>query len=203
MDMKKAASVISYIFHPLIMPTLGLFLILNSGTYLSLLDPAAKRAILFVMAFGTFFFPLIMVPVLYYRNLVSSLQYATREERLIPQLIILVLYIITFIYFARLPLSRVIHAYVLSVTATLFLVLVLNLKFKICVHSAALGGLTGLIIALIFLYGTPMQGTLILSLLAGGITGSARLVMGANRSIEIYAGYLLGFGIVLITLLVY
>jgi len=203
MDMKKAASVISYIFHPLIMPTLGLFIILNSGTYLSLLDPAAKRAILFVMAFGTLFFPLIMVPVLYYRNLVSSLQYATREERLIPQLIILVLYIITFIYFARLPLNRVIHAYVLSVTATLFLVLVLNLKFKICIHSAALGGLTGLIIALIFLYGTPMQGTLILSLLAGGITGSARLVMGANRSIEIYAGYLLGFGIVLITLLVY
>lgn len=203
MDMKKAASVISYIFHPLIMPTLGLFLILNSGTYLSLMDPAAKRAILFVMALGTLFFPLIMVPVLYYRNLVSSLQYATREERLIPQLIILVLYIITFIYFARLPLKSGIHAYVLSVTATLFLVLVLNLKFKICIHSTALGGLTGLIIALIFLYGTPMQGTLILSLLAGGITGSARLAMGANRSIEIYAGYLLGFGIVLITLLVY
>ncbi len=203
MDMKKAVSVISYIFHPLIMPTLGLFLILNSGTYLSLLDPAAKRAILFVMALGTLFFPLIMVPVLYYRNLVSGLQYATREERLIPQLIILILYIITFIYFIRLPLNRVIHAYVLSVTATLFLVLVLNLKFKICIHSAALGGLTGLIIALIYLFGSPMQGTLILSLLAGGITGSARLAMGVNRSIEIYAGYLLGFGIVLITLLVY
>jgi len=203
MEMKKAAPVISYIFHPLIMPTLGLFLILNSGTYLSLLDPAAKRAILFVMALGTLIFPLIMVPVLYYRNLVSNLQYATREERLIPQLIILILYIITFIYFARLPLSRVIHAYVLSVTATLFLVFILNFKFKICIHTAALGGLTGLIIALIFLYGTPLQGILMLSLLAGGITGTARLAMEVHRSVEIYAGYLLGFGVVLVTLLVY
>jgi hypothetical protein len=203
MDMKKTASVISYIFHPIFMPTLGLLLILNSGTYLALLDPAAKRAILFVMALGTLIFPLIMVPVLYYRNLVSNLQHATREERLIPQLIILILYVITFVYFVRLPLNRVIHAYVLSVSATLFLLLILNIKFKICIHSAALGGLTGLIIALIFLFGTPIQGILILSLLAGGITGSARLAMGANRSIEIYAGYLLGFGVVLTTLLVY
>lgn len=201
--MKKAAPVISTIFHPLIMPTLGLLILLNSGTYLSLLDPAAKRAILFVMALGTLFFPLMMVPILYYRNLVTNLRVTTKEERLIPQLIILILYIITFIYFARLPLSRVIHAYVLSVAATLFLVLMINLRFKVCLHTAALGGLTGLIIALIFLYETPLQGILMFALLAGGLTGSARLAMGAQRSGEIYVGYIIGFGVVLITLLFY
>ena len=68
--MKKAAPVISYLFHPLIMPSLGLLIILNSGTYLSLLDPAAKRAIMFVMALGTLIFPLMILPVLQYRNLV-------------------------------------------------------------------------------------------------------------------------------------
>ena len=148
--MKKVAPIISYLFHPLIMPSLGLLLLLNSGTYLSLLDPAVKRAIIFVMALGTLVFPLMMLPILYYRNLVSSYKDATREERLVPQVIILVLYIITFIYFNRLPLSRVIHAYVLSGAVILFLVILLNLRYKICVHSAALGGLTGLIIALIF-----------------------------------------------------
>ena len=96
-----------------------------------------------------------------------------------------------------------IQAYVLSAAITLFLLLILNLKFKVCLHTAALGGLTGLIIARIFLYGTPMQGILMLTFLAGGITGSARLAMGKQRSGEIYAGYLLGFGVVLITLLVY
>ena len=86
--MRKLVPVISYLFHPLIMPTLGLLIILNSGTYLSLLDPAAKRAILFVLALGTLVFPLMMLPILYYRNLVSSYQDAGREERLIPQVII-------------------------------------------------------------------------------------------------------------------
>lgn len=201
--MKKVAPIISYLFHPLIMPSLGLLLLLNSGTYLSLLDPAAKRAIIFVMALGTLVLPLMMLPILYYRNLVSSYKDATREERLVPQVIILVLYIITFIYFNRLPLSRVIHAYVLSVVVVLLLVILLNLRYKICVQSAALGGLTGLIIALIFLYETPLQGFLMLSILAGGLSGSSRLAMGINRWWEVLTGYMLGFCVVLVTILIY
>lgn len=200
--MKKLAPIISYLFHPLLIPSLGLLLLLNSGTYLSLLDPEAKRAILLVMVLGTLVFPLMMLPILYYRNLVSSYNDASREERLIPQVIILVLYIITFVYFNRLPLSRVIHAYVLSTAVVLFLVILLNLKFHLCIHSAALGGLTGLIIALIFLYESPLQGMLILSLLAGGITGTSRLAMGTHWG-GVLAGYLLGFGVVLLCILVF
>ena len=201
--MKKIAPIVSYLFHPLLMPSLGLLLLLNSGTYLSLLDPAAKRAILFVMVLGTLVFPLIMLPILYYRNLVSNYNDATREEKMIPQIIILVLYIITFVYFNRLPLSRVIHAYVLSCAVVLLLIILLNLRFHLCIHSAALGGLTGLIIALIFLYESPLQGVLILSLLAGGITGSSRLALGTHRWGGVLTGYLLGFSVVLLTVLIF
>ncbi len=201
--MKITARLITILFHPLVMPTLGLLLIFNSGTYLSLLDPAAKRAVLFVMALGTLFFPLMMVPVLYYRNLITSLQDASKEERFLPYMIILILYIITFVYFVRLPLSRVIHGYVLSVTILLLLLVVVNIKFRICVHMAALGGIVGLIVGLILLYETPLQGYLVMTLLAGGLTGTARLILGVQRPIEIYTGFMMGFGVVLLTLLVY
>lgn len=201
--MKKAAPLISYLFHPLIMPSLGLLIILNSGSYLSLLDPAVKRAIVFVMALGTLVFPLMILPVLQYRSLVLKNQEAiSKGERLVPQIIILALYIITFVYFNKLPLSQVIHAYILSVTGTLFLVLMLNLKFKISMHTAALGGMAGLIIALIYLYETPLQGLLLLSLFAGGLTGSARMAQGDGWG-SILGGFLLGFGVVLFTILVY
>jgi len=201
--MKKAAQFISYLFHPLVMPSVGLLIILNSGTYLSLLDPAAKRAIMFVMALGTLIFPLIMLPVLQYRSLVmKNGQAATKGEQLVPQIIILILYIITFVYFKRLPLSQVIHAYVLSVTGTFFIVLVLNLRFRVSIHTAALGGLTGLIFALIFLYETPLQGLLMLTLFAGGITGSSRLVQGEHWG-GVLGGFLLGLAVVLLTILVY
>jgi hypothetical protein len=201
--MKKIAPVFSFLFHPLLMPTLGLLLLLNSGTYVSLLDPAAKRAILFVMALGTLIFPLLMMPILYYRNLVTSIQNSSRDERLITQVIILILYVITFVYFVRLPLSRVIHSYVLAMVLTLAVVLISGIWFRISLHTAAMGGLAGLIIALIFLYESPLQGVLILSLLAGGITATSRLALGVCRSAEIYVGYLVGFAVVLTTLLIY
>jgi hypothetical protein len=201
--MKSAARLVSYLFHPLLMPTLGLLLILNSGTYISLLDPAVKRAILFVMALGTLIFPLLLIPVLYYRNLIASLQDATREERLMPQMIILILYVITLVYFIRLPVSKLIQAYILSATILLFLVLLISLKFKICSHMTALGGITGLILSLILLFETPLQGVLMISFMAAGITGTARLSLGIQRPVEIYSGYLLGVAVVMITLLVY
>jgi len=201
--MKKVAPLISYLFHPLLMPSLGLFIIFNSGTYLALLDPVAKRAIMFVMALGTLVFPLMLLPVLQYRNLMmKDGQAATRGERLIPQIIILALYIVTFVYFKRLPLSQVIHAYVLSVTGTFFLLILLNLRFMISIHTTALGGLTGLIIALIYLYETPLQGLLMLSLLAGGLTGSSRLAQGDHLG-AIISGFFLGLAVVLFTILVY
>ncbi|MFH0757754.1 MAG: hypothetical protein V2B15_10745 [Bacteroidota bacterium] len=201
--MKSAARFLSFLFHPLLMPTLGLLLILNSGTYLSLLDPAAKKAIIFVMALGTIFFPIMMLPILYYRNLITSLKDASREEKLISYLVILVLYVITFAYLGRLPLSRFVHAYVLSMPVLLFIILLIGLKFNICAHMAALGGMAGLIVTLILYYETPLQWVLIFSLTASGLTGTARLISGVQRPLEIYSGFLLGFVVVLATLLLY
>ncbi len=185
------------------MPTLGLLIILNSGTYLSLLDPTAKQAVMFVMALGTIFFPLMMLPILYYRNLITSFQDATREGKVIPYLIVLILYVITFVYFVRLPLSRVIHSYVLSVTILLGIILLVGLKFNICAHMAALGGMVGLIVTLILLYETPLQAFLIFSLMAAGLTGTARIITAVQRPQEIYSGFVVGFVVVVLTLLVY
>lgn len=201
--MKTTARVITILFHPLLMPTIGLLLILNSGTYLSLLDPAAKKAVLFVMALGTLLFPLMMIPVLYYRNLITSLQDAQREERFLPYMIILILYVITYIYFVRLPLSHIIHAYVLSVAILLFVLMLITLKFRICAHTAALGGIVGLVFTLILKYETPLLGFMAMGILAAGLVGTARLFLGVQRSAEIYTGFLLGFAVVFMTLLIY
>ncbi len=201
--MKKVASAISLLFHPLLMPSLGLLLILNSGSYVSLLDPAAKRAILFVLALGTLVFPLMMLPIFFYRNLMLNQKGSIIEEKWVPRIIILILYVITCVYFLRLPLNRIIQGYVLSVTATLALLTLVSVKVQISMHTAGLGGMVGLVIALIILYGTPLEGYLLITLLAGGVVGTARLVEGVNRPGEVYSGFVLGFATVLATLLIY
>lgn len=190
-------------FHPLLMPTLGLLVLLNSGSYVSLLDPAAKRAILFVMALGTLVFPLMMLPIFFYRNLVLNQKGSMVEERWVPRIIILILYIITCVYFLRLPLNRIIQGYVLAVAATMALLTLISIRVQISMHTAALGGVAGLIIALIIFFGTQLEGFLLIALLAGGIVGTARLMEGAHRPVEIYGGFLLGFVSVLTVLLLY
>ena len=199
--MKKLAHLISYLFHPLIMPSLGLLIILNSGTYLALMDPAAKRAIVFVMALGTLIFPLMMLPVIQYRNLVlRNGEKGSRGEQMLTRIIILVLYIITFVYFRQLPVNKIIHSYVFSVVLTLFILVLLNLRLRVSMQLASLGGISGLIIALIYLFQTPLQGFLMLGFIAAGITGTLRMAMG-DRWGELAGGFLLGFTVVLTTVL--
>ena len=201
--MRTLSRILSQVFHPLLMPTLGLVVILHSGTYLSLLDPAAKKAILSVMAMGTLIFPLMLLPLLQYRRLISSLQDRSREGRIIMHAIMLILYVITFVYFVRLPLNRMIHAYVLSVTILLALILLSDLKFRICLHAAALGGLTGLILMLMLYYETALEAYLVIVLLMAGLSGSARINEGHQRPWEVYLGFLGGMAVVSLTLLLY
>ena len=49
---------------------------------------------------------------------------------------------------------------------------------------------------------TPLQGLLMLSLLAGGLTGSSRLAQGDHWG-AILSGFFLGLAVVLFTILVY
>jgi hypothetical protein len=125
------------------------------------------------------------------------------EEQWIPRIIILILYIITCIYFLRLPLNRIIQGYVLAVTATMALLMLISIKVQISMHTAGLGGVVGLIIALIIFYGTQLEGFLLVALLAGGLVGTARLLEGAHRPGEIYSGFIVGFASVLTVLLLY
>jgi len=92
---------------------------------------------------------------------------------------------------------------VLSVSILLSVLLLLSVKFRICGHTAAVGGITGLIFTLILQYETPLLGFLSASILVAGLVASARLILGVQRPLEVYAGFFLGFGVVLGTMLLY
>ena len=51
--------------------------------------------------------------------------------------------------------------------------LLLTTKFRICGHTAAAGGIAGLIFTLILQYETPLLGFLSMSILLAGLVGTA------------------------------
>lgn len=200
---KRAAQIFSILFHPLILPAIGMLIILNSGSYISLLPPDIKRVLLTITLLGTLIFPVTLLPVLYLRNMISNFQVLNREERNLPFMLILIIYVFMFIILIRLPLSSQLHAYALSIPVTVLLLVASNLKWKLSIHMVGMGGINGLIIALVLVFGVPLQGYFALSIIAAGMTGSARLFLGTHQPFEVYGGFVLGFISVLGVMLIY
>jgi hypothetical protein len=81
---------------------------------------------------------------------------------------------------------------VASILVLLGLLLV-SLKWKISNHMAALGGLTGVVLALSFRTGVYPEWALLTVILVSGLVGTALLIMGKNKLWHLEAGYALGF----------
>lgn len=186
------ARIISLLFHPLLMPSLGMLILFNSGTYLALIPPEAKRVILTITFLSTLVFPLSLLPILYFRKLISDLQIDKREERFLPFLLILILYILTFIFIFRLPLHNHIHSYALTFPVMVTVLMIANIRIKVSTHMFGIGGITGLILSLILIFAVPLQAYFVLAILAAGLTGTARKISGDYSSFELLGGFLLG-----------
>lgn len=190
---KKFAEVISFLFHPLLMPSVGMLILFNSGSYLALLSPEVKRAVLLIILMSTLVFPLTLLPVLYYRNMISDLQLKKKEDRNLPLLLVLILYILTFVFMKRIPLHEQIHAYALALPVMVLVLFLTNIKYRLSAHMLGIGGITGLIIALIILFGIPLQALFVLAILASGFIGTARKILTDHSPVELYGGFFLGF----------
>src|SRR5690554_3064102 len=176
----KLARIIAIIFHPVLIPTLSFFLLLNSGFYFTFLSWEAKRIILLVVLFSTAIMPLLVMSVLALHPK-FKLSFETGIQRALPLFISSVFFYMGYLLMNRLnayPVMKVIM--IASVLVTLGLLL-LSLRWKISSHMAAWGALTGLLLALSYRTGVYPMWILIGVILATGITGTARLILQRNK----------------------
>ena len=78
----KIARLISYILHPLLMPTYALLLLFNQNTYYVLVLPDKLKWALTGLIFGnTFILPTVIIWLMLQKGIISSLQIPERKER--------------------------------------------------------------------------------------------------------------------------
>jgi membrane-associated phospholipid phosphatase len=68
----------------------------------------------------------------------------------------------------------------------------INIFTKISMHTAAAGGMIGIIIVLMIISPVNMVTPLFAALVIAGIIGSARLVVGAHQKGDVWLGYIIG-----------
>lgn len=196
------AKIISYLFHPLLLPTFGLFLIFHLNDAGLWAPHPQTQLILFAITFSvTFILPVLTALFLYQARQINSLEMQTKEERRLPYLSAALFYSCESYLLMRLDVPALVQAFMLGATILVISTLIINFFWKISAHMVGIGGLCGMMIAISSRLQVDIHFTLIGLFLAAGVVAFSRLKLNAHNPAEIYAGFLLGVAVQLILFL--
>ncbi len=190
--MRHTPKVISYLFHPVLMPLIGLFIIFQLDIYSVDMPLQYKRFVYLAVVLCNILLPLSILPGLLYFKHMQNYFIDERRERLVPLFFAAICYYIGYYLVTKLAPVRVINLFLFASTVVVLMILFVSLFWKISIHMAGIGGLTGMIMALSFVYGIDMTIILSISLIVAGIIASSRLALNSHTIVQLSAGYLTG-----------
>jgi membrane-associated phospholipid phosphatase len=209
MLLKSIAYFFSIIFHPLLMVTYMLLMLLSVDPHLFGTNSVKGGMDNIMMIFAsTFFIPIISVLMMKALKLIPSLELKDAQDRIGPFIVTGVFYISTYYLIYRNPNMPVaFKACFLGAVIGLFLAFLITLFSKISLHAVGMGGLLGMVLITIqrpelfpFVWDAGIFGMFEVSLfkllsttiLVCGIVGTSRLILDAHEPKDLYGGYLVG-----------
>ncbi|MBU1014561.1 MAG: hypothetical protein KKG99_16300 [Bacteroidetes bacterium] len=189
----KIAKIISYLFHPLLMPTYAFLALFSIKAYFSLIIPIeGKIRILLLIFIVTFVFPVMVILFFRSTNVIKSLYQLSRYERKLPYVTTIAFYLMAYYLLKNVQISPIFHYFTFGATVLSMALFVINFFWKISAHMIAIGGISGMLLGLTFtgIVGNPYL--VVISVFIAGIIGFARLQLKANTHAQVYSGFILG-----------
>jgi len=189
--MKKFLQIVSGILHPLLLPSLGIVLLFQLGSFREL--PWNYKLYVESMVFlNTGVIPAIGIWLLKKSGHISDLDVSSRSERFFPYLISILATASACIMLFRSQMPWwVVKLFIGSVLATI-VALLITIKWKVSAHAMAFGCLLGsAFLVCIQLAVFPLIPFSALVLLAG-LQASSRLYLGKHTPGQVVVGLLLG-----------
>jgi membrane-associated phospholipid phosphatase len=217
--MKTTAQVISVLFHPLLMPTLifgVLFYIapsaipnldtMNGRAAVTLGEShfSIKDGLLMLLFMYTFVVPALCI--YYFKRLgwVQSLTLDTLTDRRLPYLASVAIYTLATVFcYLKLKQLPQIALILGSITLAIALVAFISLYWKISAHAVGIAGALGAFVGIFLRYGEyNLFYPIVLTIILAGAVLSARLYLNAHTPPQVLSGFVLGFGVSLLTVIV-
>lgn len=183
---------VSFIFHPLIIPLLGvIFYFSKSPKYVSIQIIQAKLISLSIL---TIALPILLYFLLKTLGKAKSIYLETTKERIFPLIVhcIVILLVLNRILTA----NQIIELYyffvgiLISTLACLFLAI---MKIKASIHMTSIAGLFMFFIALSIHFSININGTIVIMFVITGAIATSRLHLKAHSGIELVIGFFIGF----------
>ena len=206
--MKKCIpKLISFLFHPLLLPTYAVLLMFIFPAYLSNYQYEYKRIVLLVIFILTFVFPVLVIMVMINMKVISSLNMKGRKERAYPYAVASIIYIAAYYILINFSFTipSIVSNFILMSTVIIFIIMLINFKIKVSAHMAGIGGFVSFFYVFImkenmydFLFSFSnlnITGVYFLALiiLLAGIIASSRLSLKAHNICQISTGFVIGF----------
>tara|TARA_R110002072_G_scaffold166964_6_gene320354 strand:+ start:2043 stop:2645 length:603 start_codon:yes stop_codon:yes gene_type:complete len=196
---QQLAKVLSYLFHPVIYPVLGILIILNSVPYY-IHSQATLLALIFVFT-GTYIIPVLVSFLMLRLKIVASLEMKEAKDRRWPYLIGAISFYFTAAALNKIGLNNECYLFIQASAVVILLHFAMLRYWKPSAHLGSIGGFTGLLIALSLKYQIGLLPIIALSILAAGFLATARLSLKAHTTGELLFGYL--SGLIMVGLFVY
>jgi hypothetical protein len=192
----------SYLFHPILIPTYGLLLFYHISPEIYWGTSERFRiTLLWLNLTFTGVLPLINVLLLLKFKMVSSIHLPERNERKLPLLSTSIFYFAEYYLLYDKPIPDTLKLILLAATFTVVLVTIVNLFYKISIHMAGIGCLTGLLFVYQYASGINIIYYLAALFLLSGFIAYSRLRMQAHSAAEVYFGFAAGFACPLLFLI--
>ena len=182
---------ISFVFHPLIMPLLGVMFYFHK-TPRFIPDPV-REAKIFSVVILTIILPILLFFLLKTINKVDTIYLKSTRERLIPLLINCI--IITLILIRVLPPNEILELYYffLGILCSSLVCFILAIfKIKASIHMIATSGFFMFALAIGIHYQININGTIALMMLILGAVATSRLHLKAHTNQELIIGLFTG-----------
>jgi hypothetical protein len=190
------AKIISYIFHPLFIPTyIFIFLVYQFPSEFSDITPWKLKLKIFSVFWMTAFFPAFAVFLLWRLKLSESIYLRTQKERIIPY------FVTMFFYWWMYYLSKnqtdqplVLKFFYFGIFWSSIIGVIINNFTKISLHTIGAGSALMALILFAFYYQSNLGLAISCAVLLTGIIATARLLVSNHTVLEIYSG--LGLGVI-------
>ena len=184
----------SFIFHPLLMTVLSVVVLhkLAPGKFLPLLPREFGQWIKELLMY-TVVFPFISILLLRLSGLISNARMHDARDRILPLIATMIFYIFAYCLFAYKHHAPVLlQSLLLGSSCAIVILFIVNLFYKVSVHTTAAAILPGMAIVLILDHEVNITLTLIFALLIALFVGIIRWLLGAHTIGQIVLGYIVG-----------
>ena len=206
--MKAVANTFSYVFHPLLILTYMVLVLLWTNPFsFGFRHVAEADTLLLIVIMTTITLPAIAVIMMKMLGWIQTFRMETRHERIGPYIVSGILYLTLYLHVSKAEFPVSIRVATLGVLIALWICFFLNNFFKVSAHAAGMGGLVAIVTLTKLKFGydeaqigipggvnlvIPIDYLLYGAIILAGIVCTSRLFLKEHDSREVYTGFIIG-----------